>query len=238
MKPNQISDNAQSSANDAARAQVVDRLVALANKKNITMKDLSFRLGRNHAYLNQFIERGYPWELKLEDRIFLTGVLGCSLEDLSVDKSRSRSMGPSVSAMKKMPLRLTAHEGEIPILGRVSNGCLRLVSAGKDVVVRPTPRPVVLAGVTDAYAVYMPDESMQPAIREGWLLYINPERVARSPNHVLIRMKDGTAIVRNFIQRKKSGIWVQSFNPSRQYIIPTDDIASVDVIAALTCTAR
>lgn len=56
---------------DAVRKRLVNAL----QQKGISYKDASLRIKRNHAYLQQFVERGIPVSLKETDRAALADLL-------------------------------------------------------------------------------------------------------------------------------------------------------------------
>jgi hypothetical protein len=63
---------------DAVRKLITDKL----DEKGLSMKEASFAIGRNEAYLHQFINRGSPVELVEREREILGRLLGISPDDL------------------------------------------------------------------------------------------------------------------------------------------------------------
>src|SRR6266436_27744 len=64
---------------DAARKLLVD---TLARRPDLDLKKLSLVIGRNHAYLQQYLMRGSPRELPEVVRHGLAPLLGVSPDDL------------------------------------------------------------------------------------------------------------------------------------------------------------
>ena len=64
---------------DAARKLLVD---TLARRPDLDLKKLSLTIGRNHAYLQQYLMRGSPRELPETARRGLAPLLGISPDDL------------------------------------------------------------------------------------------------------------------------------------------------------------
>src|SRR3982074_3875856 len=64
---------------DAARKLLVD---TLARRPDLDLKNLSLTIGRNHAYLQQYLMRGSPRELPEAARHGLAPLLGVSPDDL------------------------------------------------------------------------------------------------------------------------------------------------------------
>ena len=63
---------------DAVRKLIEDRFVQLG----LTMSKVSVEIGRNHAFLQQFLRRGIPRELHERDREQLAKFLGIPADDL------------------------------------------------------------------------------------------------------------------------------------------------------------
>lgn len=57
--------------------QVRANLVALANKSGASLSSLSRMIGKNEAYLQQFVKRGTPAKLDEADRLKLAQFFGC-----------------------------------------------------------------------------------------------------------------------------------------------------------------
>jgi transcriptional regulator with XRE-family HTH domain len=63
---------------DKVRKLISDRLTEL----DLTMKEVSARMGRNESYVRQFLKRGHPTELGERDREKIAQVLGISPDEL------------------------------------------------------------------------------------------------------------------------------------------------------------
>lgn len=72
------------------------KLVNAIEEKGLTLKDVSLRLGRNHAYLQQFVERNIPTRLKENDRVKLSEMLGLEEADLGAP-ARNREAATEAS---------------------------------------------------------------------------------------------------------------------------------------------
>lgn len=62
------------------------RIVELAERQGLTLKQLSLKLGRNHAYIQQFVRRGSPRELSESTRIKLAAIFGVLESELKFAK--------------------------------------------------------------------------------------------------------------------------------------------------------
>ena len=77
------------------------RILGLIGEKRSNLRMASVAIGRNAAYLHQFIHRGTPRVLAEDDREVLAEHLGCSPEEIKWGRPpdgearpRSRSAGP------------------------------------------------------------------------------------------------------------------------------------------------
>ena len=75
----------------------IRKLIERKSRENgLSYKELSLKLGRNHAYIQQFVERGIPRKLKEDDRKKLSSFLGVSEEELGGPKGTLTEDYPSV----------------------------------------------------------------------------------------------------------------------------------------------
>ena len=63
---------------DVVRKLILEKLA----EKGLTMSEASIKIGKNHAYLQQFLKRGYPVELGEKSRIPLAELLGVPEDQL------------------------------------------------------------------------------------------------------------------------------------------------------------
>ena len=65
-------------------------------ERGLSMKEASERIGRNHAYLQQFLERGVPANLPEEARERLAELLGVSPDQLRFASGSAEDLGAVV----------------------------------------------------------------------------------------------------------------------------------------------
>lgn len=88
-------------------------IVKAADERGRTLKELSLMLGRNHAYLQQFIERGIPAKLKETDRAKLADLLGVTESELGAP-TRNRAIElPRVANVPEYNVHVSAGGGAI-----------------------------------------------------------------------------------------------------------------------------
>lgn len=94
-----------------------------------------------------------------------------------------------------------------------------------------TRRPGSLQGVRQAYAIYMPGDSMSPRYEPGWLLFVNPFKPARQGRDVVVEKKDGAVLIKTLGRRTGGKVALHSVNKDYADIeIPESEISHIHVI--------
>jgi len=196
---------------DAPRKLLVD---SLARRPDLDLKNLSLVIGRNHAYLQQYLMRGSPRELPEAVRHGLAPLLGVSPDDL-----RSTAAPASGPAADGRGLALRAGSDDLPVYAAAEGGggALIITNEPVDYVRRPEP----LLSVRDSYGCYVIGESMSPAYEQGDLLLIHPNRPVRSGDDcVFVRDPgDGSqhALVKRLLRITPEKWRVRQFNPAKDF---------------------
>jgi SOS-response transcriptional repressor LexA len=199
---------------DAARKLLVD---TLARRPDLDLKNLSLTIGRNHAYLQQYLMRGSPRELPEAARHGLAPLLGVSPDEL---RSNVRPMGGRIDGELRGagPLR-AADRGDLPVYASAEGGAgvIVITSEPMDFIRRPEP----LLSVRDSYACYVIGDSMSPAFEHGDLLLVHPGRPARPGDDcAFIRDQgDGTqqALIKRLLRSTAEKWRVRQFNPAKDF---------------------
>jgi len=101
------------------RDPVRERIVKLALHKGLSLKELSLKIGRNHAYLQQYVRRGTPRLLPEPIRLALAQIFGVPESDLNgakalenVETSQAQNLlsdiGLTTFAMRLAAVRLNS----------------------------------------------------------------------------------------------------------------------------------
>jgi len=94
-------------------------------------------------------------------------------------------------------------------------------------------RPASLAGVPNAYAVYVVGASMEPRYHPGEVVHIHPGRPIDVGAYVLVQRKPKSAgdtplaIIKRLAKRTGARITLEQFNPPRTFEIKASDIVSI-----------
>ncbi len=195
---------------DAPRKLLVD---TLARRPDLDLKNLSLAIGRNHAYLQQYLMRGSPRELPEAARHGLAPLLGVSPDDL-----RSTAPPPPPGEFRGGVPR-AAERTDLPVYASAEGGGGAIIITNEpiDFVRRPEP----LLSVRDGYGCYVIGDSMSPAYEQGDLLLVHPGRPVRAGDDcVFVRDPgDGSlhALVKRLLRITPEKWRVRQFNPAKDF---------------------
>jgi phage repressor protein C with HTH and peptisase S24 domain len=96
-----------------------------------------------------------------------------------------------------------------------------------------TPRPANLAGVRDAYAIYMVGDSMEPRYTQGWLLHVNPFKPPIRGRDVVVYKKDQAVLIKQFIGWNDEALVLRQLNPDETLRIPRVDVVECHLIVGV-----
>jgi SOS-response transcriptional repressor LexA len=214
---------------DAPRKLLVD---TLAQRPDLDLKKLSLAIGRNHAYLQQFLMRGSPRELPEAARHALAPLLGVSPDDLRSYAPPSAGGGGLQGDLRSAgPLR-AVDRADLPVYASAEGGggAIVITSEPIDFVRRPEP----LLSVRDGYGCYVIGDSMSPAYEQGDLLLIHPGKPVRPGDDcVFVREQpDGTqhALVKRLLRSTAEKFRVRQFNPARDFDLDRTQWTKVQLI--------
>jgi phage repressor protein C with HTH and peptisase S24 domain len=94
-------------------------------------------------------------------------------------------------------------------------------------------RPAGLAGVPNAYAVYVVGASMEPRYHPGEVVHIHPGRPIDIGAYVLVQRKPKAsgeaplAVIKRLARRSGAKITLEQFNPPKSFDIKAGDIVSI-----------
>ena len=212
---------------------VRDLIAKKLKERGLTMKAASLQIGKSHAYLQQFLERGVPASLPEGPRGALAALLGV---DEAVLRGPTPSSGRTVSSPSRVPPQIGTAD-RLPVLG--------LAECGPDgwalwngEVVDYVARPSNLAGVTQAYAVFVVGSSMEPRYFPGELVHVHPGRPVTIGAFVLVQIRprqDGEApraVIKRLVRRSGSKIVLEQYNPKKSFELRDSDVVSMHRVVA------
>jgi phage repressor protein C with HTH and peptisase S24 domain len=196
--------------------------------RNLSMQEVSIGIGKNHAYIQQYLERGKPISLPEDVREMLAPVLGVTPDELR-DTAQVKVTATVPAPSTRIP---AASADRIPVMG-VGEGGSDGWQVWNGEVIEYVQRPPALLGATSAYAVYVVGHSMEPRYHPGELLFVNPAKPVTPGTYVLVQTKpvrEGEpprALVKRFVKRSGSKIVLAQYQPEKQIEIAADQIVSL-----------
>lgn len=101
------------------------------------------------------------------------------------------------------------------------------VGAGEGYLPWPTKDP-------NAYALRVKGDSMQPRIRPGELIIVEPNKAVAAGDDVVVRCKDGRKMVKQLLLKRDGEVTLGSINQAhRQVTISLDEIESLQFVTAI-----
>jgi hypothetical protein len=218
-----------SSSMDAVRKLILEKVAS----RDTNLAELSRKIGRNHAYLQQFIHRGVPVSLPEDIRAPLAVELGVTENELRAKGSAnhaSRQVAAPVAPAPPVPNVTVGHppadatpgsllfgDRDLPVFGTAEGGKGALVLSNEPVdwVLRPDS----LLRVKDGYGVIVTGDSMSPEHKPGSTALVNPHIPARSGDTCIFRRHDDDGTVHMCIKelvRATADAWhVRQHNPPK-----------------------
>jgi phage repressor protein C with HTH and peptisase S24 domain len=207
---------------DAARGAIVSRVAELG----LSLSELSIRIGKNHAYFQQFVKRGVPNRLPEKVRLQVAEVLG-------IDERLLREGGAPPAEFIRMnidPRGAAPAAACIPVYGHALGG-----KDGEFVLngnrVSELPAPPVLANVPDAYAVYVVGETMEPRYFAGETVFVNPRLPISRGAFVVAQISKGDghphAYVKRFVSQDARRLRLEHYNPRKVLEFPVSAVVAI-----------
>lgn len=212
-----------------AMDSVRELIVKLLDDKKITLKAASLGVGKNEAYMQQFIHRGSPVKLPEDVRLALAEILG-------VDESRLKVAIPS-----KRPPRAPPHHDRmggpsplrftVPAYGQAIGG-----RDGEFVLngnrIADILAPASLQGAPDAYAVFVAGDSMEPRYFAGEAVFVNPRLPVRRGDFVVAQIaadegEPPLAYVKRYVSKDEKILKLEQLNPKRAILFPARQVTSI-----------
>ena len=196
------------------------------SERRLKMSDVSKSLGKNHAYLHQFLDRGIPARLPEGVRERLAEILEIPESQLkggvAGGRRGSSALGPVFRAPgDKMPV--------FALGPKEADGWWSWSGEVTDYVVRPPS----LAATTNAYAVYVAGSSMEPRYYLGELVHVHPGKPVTIGAFVLVQIRpehEGEtprASIKRLVKRTATSCRFEQFNPSKEIDVKAADVVSM-----------
>jgi SOS-response transcriptional repressor LexA len=206
---------------DMARVTIVSRVAELG----LSLSELSLKVGKNHAYFQQFIKRGVPYRLPEEVRGRVAEILGIDERILKEPVSADFLMA------SPEPRSTTRGAAWIPVYGHAMGGKDgEFILSGNQV--SEVLAPPSLSHVPDAYAVYVVGDSMEPRYFAGEIVFINPRLPISRGAFVVAQISKGQeaeprAYVKRFVSQDVKRLRLEQYNPKKIFEFPISTVVAV-----------
>lgn len=169
-------------------------LVRGCAEKRLSARELSVRIGKNPSYLGQYLSRkAVPRSLPEDVVQKIARLLGIHPQEIrdpetaALIESASHAPGAPGPVAVEEPATVARF---LPILGRAMAGSPDLIAWNDGRSYGRTVAPRYLDDVPDAFAIEVSGDSMEPALRAGWLCYIHPYRTVKPGDLALVEWRD------------------------------------------------
>jgi phage repressor protein C with HTH and peptisase S24 domain len=200
-----------------------------------TQADLARHLGLPPSAVSRML-RGER-QMKLLEAVQTAQFLGVSQEevlrragdpDAPPPEPARRGRPPRPATVFATPLR----QDTMPIRSAARGGGDQQMFL-QDGPIGYTPRPANLAGVRDAYAIYMVGDSMEPRYTQGWLLHVNPFKPPVRGRDVVVYKKDQAVLIKQFIGWNDDALVLRQLNPEETLRIPRDVVIECHLVVGV-----
>lgn len=207
------------------------QLIALRDPPT-DLKKASLAIGRNHAYLQQFIQRGTPRRLPEEVRHALAAYLGVSESTLRDPEEGEAEAAPMPAFdLSRFELPGVAAIPEVNV--RAAAGAGALVEAEEDGARWHFPlawlRHELKARPADLRIVTIDGDSMEPVLMSGDKVLIDLSRTIPSPPGIFV-LHDGMGLLAKQLERlpNTERLSIRSANPRYDsYERPAEEVTII-----------
>ncbi|WP_429807182.1 S24 family peptidase [Ensifer sp. B1-9] len=200
---------------DASAMDELRRLIREAvEAKKTTYKDLSIAIAKNHAYIQQFVERETPRELRERDARTIVDLIQGAPAAGEAPPRRAPGFAPQIVPGEQ----LVGHR-DLPIFAAAQGGDGHVIVTFD--AVEYVKRPSVLEGVRGAYGIYLTGSSMIPAYEPGDMALVHPHLPpARDKDVVLYHVppaNDAEAIIKRLVSFNDREWTLRQYNPFLEF---------------------
>lgn len=181
-----------------------------------TYTALAQAIGRNHAYIQQFVVRGVPRELRERDERIILAMIGEQPGEPEVTPlpRNSTAFPPVVTPGSQL-----VGQRDFPIFAAAKGGDGHVIVTFD--AVEYVKRPAILEGVRDAYGILLTGESMIPAYWPGDMALVHPHLYpSRDSDVVLYHVSptnEAEAIIKRLVSFNDREWNLKQYNPALEF---------------------
>lgn len=212
----------------------IDLALRLARAKGWNQTQFAGRMGVTPSDISNWKDRGMP----AERHATAADTLGISVEELLGRVTVRVGQYPTTSDVDPPWSNVSEFAGHItlrlvPVVGTAQMGddgfyeeISSIPGAGDGMVEIGTRDP-------NAYGLRVRGMSMFPAIREGWYVVVEPNSAPREGEYVLIKLRDGRKMVKEFLFRRNGSVEVMSVNGQERIHIDNANLLDMQAVGAV-----
>lgn len=190
-----------------------------------SLQQLADACGTTRAQIDK-LEKGER-RLTVDWMIRLAEPLGCRPADLLPLHDATQASGmadtPAPSVFPTLPA-LAHAQNLLPVRSAARGGADQEMFLCDGPIDR-RPCPGFLAGVPDAYAIYVVGESMVPMYRPSQLLFVNPHLPPARGRGIVITKNNDSVLIKEMVRTTNVGLVVKEYQPTvREFTVPFADI--------------
>ncbi|WP_439618339.1 S24 family peptidase [Shinella sp.] len=201
------------------RMENLQKLIKQAVDDGVTTyKALADAIGRSHAYVQQFVVRGVPRELRERDERVILDMIGA--------EPRQAPLIPSIQSKNKTAFTPVITPGtelvgqrDFPIFAAAKGGDGHVIVTFD--AIEYVKRPAILEGVRDAYGILLTGESMVPAYWPGDMALVHPHlQPSRDSDVVLYHVSptsEAEAIIKRLVSFNDREWHLKQYNPATDF---------------------
>lgn len=213
-------------------------LLTLIEERQTNLAAVSRAIGRNHAYLHQFINRNNPHNLPEEVREALAEVFRVPPDNFRGTAKAASAKKPATHHIPQANVDISSTQiaqiggCDLPVYASAAGGDGAMLISYEPIEYVKRPGP--LMNVPKGFAMYVVGDSMLPAYRPGDMLLIHPSKPPFAGDDILVvtNKVDGhyEAMVKQLISVSDSTLKLHQHNPPKDFSIPRNIITNIFLI--------
>jgi phage repressor protein C with HTH and peptisase S24 domain len=211
-------------------------------ERGYSQSSLARAIGVHATYVRDIL-KGRSKSPGYDKIVAIADKLGCTVEELT----GSAAMAPANPPMRRKnpPISETLPEAipsgygmrDLKVLGVAAGSPEGWFNLDEANVVEVAFRPPELAGVRDAFGIYVAGDSMTDfGLSAGTLLHIHPHRRPHPGQFVVLVKTNDEAFVKRYVGRRNGAIKLVQSNPSREFEIAEIDVKALYAVVGATFT--
>lgn len=205
-----------------------DAIAVAVERKGVSKAELARHFGVKPPSIQDWINRGTIDKAKLPGMwAYFADVVGPEHWGLTRFPEPPPEYAGTMSGVRRVAIVGTARMGDDGFYDEISS----VPGAGDGHIDIATADP-------NAYGLRVRGNSMAPAIRDGWYVLVEPNGSPTEGEYVLVKLKDGRKMVKEFLYRRVGSIELLSVNGGQRLTVYVDELESLQAVAAVVSPSK